>query len=190
MKKNQKEENVLENKEKKDPRDVVRNFFKELVPYIIIIFVVATIRTFIATPVRVNGSSMYPTLKDGEILILNKMDRKFKRFDIVVADVSDIKVIKRVIGLPGENISYENCKLYINGKETEDFVKECITEDFSLENLYGYDMIPEGYYFVMGDNRGDSADSRKYEIGLIKSNQIQGKATFRIFPFKVFGGIK
>ena len=177
MKKNQKEENVVEKKEKKDPRDVVRNFFKELVPYLIIIFVVATIRTFIATPVRVNGSSMYPTLKDGEILILNKMDRKFKRFDIVVADVSDIKVIKRVIGLPGENISYENCKLYI-------------TEDFSLENLYGYDMIPEGYYFVMGDNRGDSADSRKYEIGLIKSDQIQGKATFRIFPFKVFGGIK
>lgn len=187
MKKNQNEENVVE---KKDPRDMVRNFFKELVPYIIIIFVVITIRTFIATPVRVNGKSMYPTLKEGEILILNKMDRKFNRFDIIVADVSNIKVIKRVIGLPGENISYENCKLYINGKETKDFVKECITEDFSLENLYGYDMIPEGYYFVMGDNRGDSADSRKYEIGLIKSDQIQGKATFRIFPFKVFGGIK
>lgn len=187
MKKNQKEEKIIE---KKDPRDVVRNFFKELVPYIIIIFVVASIRTFIVTPVRVNGSSMYPTLKDGEILLLNKMNRNFKRFDIVVADVSNIKVIKRVIGLPGENISYENCKLYINGNEIKDYVTECITEDFSLENLYGYNMIPEGYYFVMGDNRQDSADSRKYEIGLIKADQIQGKASFRILPFKVFGSVK
>lgn len=179
-----------EEKVKLDPQDKVRNFFKELVPYVIIIFVVAMIRSFIVTPVRVNGKSMDPYLKDGEILVLNKMDKKYKRFDIVVANADRTKIIKRVIGLPGENIEYKNCKLYINGKETEDYVKECITEDFTLKELYGYVMIPEGYYFVMGDNRKASSDSRDYRIGLIKADKIQGKAIFRLTPFKKFGKLK
>ena len=183
-------ENKKDNKEKKDPRDVVRNFFKELVPYIIIIFVVATIRTFIVTPVKVNGSSMYPTLKEGEILLLNKFDNNYKRFDIVVANAANMKVIKRVIGLPGEHIAYENCKLYIDGEVVDDYVTECITDDFNLDDLYGYAIIPEGYYFLMGDNRKDSYDSRNFEIGLIKEDQIQGKVSFRLIPFKRFGSIK
>lgn len=177
-------------KVKKDPRDKVRNFFKELVPYVIIIFVVALIRSFIVTPVRVNGESMYPTLKDGEILVLNKMDRNFKRFDIIVATADKTKIIKRIIGLPGENVEYKDCKLYINGSVVDDYVKECITEDFTLKDLYGYVMIPEGYYFVMGDNRKASSDSRDYRIGLIKSDKIQGKAVFRLTPFKRFGKLK
>lgn len=182
--------NSEEKKIKKEPQDVAIKFIKELVPYLIIIFVVVTIRTFIATPVRVNGASMYPYLKDGEILILNKMNKKYERYDIVVANAANTKVIKRVIGLPGENIEYKNCKLYINGEEKEDFVKECITEDFTLEDLYGYAIIPEGYYFVMGDNRKESSDSRDYRIGLIKSEQIQGKAKFRLTPFNRFGTLK
>ena len=133
---------------------------------------------------------MYPYLKDGEILILNKMDNKYNRYDIVVANAANTKVIKRIIGLPGENIEYRDCKLYINGVEKEDFVKECITDDFSLENLYGYAMIPKGYYFVMGDNRKESSDSRDYRIGLIKAEQIQGKAIFRLTPFNRFGKLK
>ena len=175
---------------KREPQDIVIKIIKELVPYLIIIFVVVTIRTFVATPVRVNGASMYPYLKDGEILILNKMDNKYNRYDIVVANAANTKVIKRIIGLPGENIEYRDCKLYINGVEKEDFVKECITDDFSLENLYGYAMIPKGYYFVMGDNRKESSDSRDYRIGLIKAEQIQGKAIFRLTPFNRFGKLK
>ena len=179
-----------EKNEKKDPRDMVRNFFLELVPYVIIIFVVALIRSFIVTPVKVNGSSMYPYLKDGEILVLNKMDKKYKRFDIVVANADNTKIIKRVIGLPGESIEYKDCKLYINGEEIDDYVKDCITEDFSLEDLYNYVIIPEGYYFVMGDNRKESSDSRDYRIGLIKSSNIQGKVIFRLTPFGRFGSLK
>lgn len=182
--------NIDDKQLKKEPQDIVIKFIKELVPYIIIIFVVVTIRTFIATPVRVNGVSMYPYLKDGEILILNKMDKKYNRYDIVVANAANTKVIKRVIGLPGENIEYKDCKLYINGEEKEDFVSECITDNFSLEDLYGYAIIPEGYYFVMGDNRKESSDSRDYRIGLIKTNQIQGKAIFRLTPFSRFGSLK
>lgn len=170
--------------------DRVRNFFKELVPYVVIVFIVAMIRIFLVTPVKVNGASMYPYLKDGEVLLLNKFDNKYERYDIIVADVPNTKVIKRIIGLPGENIAYKDCKLYINGKVQEDYVSECITSDFSLEELYGYVVIPEGHYFVMGDNRQESSDSRDLRIGLISTEQIQGTATFRLTPFKRFGVLK
>lgn len=184
-----KKEKRVEKEEKKilTPQDRVRNFFKELVPYVIIIFVVALIRTFLITPVMVNGSSMYPYLKDKEILILNKTDKDYKRFDVVVAEAANTKIIKRIIGLPGENIEYKNCKLYINGEEQDDYVNECITNDFSLEELYSYVVIPEDYYFVMGDNRNKSSDSRDYRIGLIKKDQIQGKVIFRLTPLNRFG---
>lgn len=189
MKKDEKKENIenIKKDKSKTPQDVVINLLKELVPYVIIIFVVALIRTFIVTPVRVNGDSMYPYLKDGEILLLNKYDKSYKRFDIIVANASNTKVIKRIIGLPGENIEYKNCKLYINGNEINDYVSECITNDFSLESLYDYVVIPEGYYFVMGDNRKESSDSRDYRIGLINEEQIEGKSFFRLTPFSRFG---
>ena len=165
-------------------------FLKELLPYFVIIIVVALIRTFLVTPVRVTGRSMHPYLKDGEILMLNKTAKDYNRYDIVVIDVGDTKIIKRIIGLPGENIEFKDCKLYINNVEKEDFVKECITDDFSLEGLYGYLSIPQGYYFVMGDNRRESSDSRDSRIGLIKEDQINGRSSLRIWPFGRFGTLK
>ncbi len=170
--------------------DTVRNIFLSLVPYVVIIFVVFLIRFFIITPVRVTGSSMDPYLKNGEILMLEKYDKNYKRFDIIVANTTHTKVIKRIIGMPGEKIKYENCKLYINDEVVDDYVKECITGDFTLEELYGYLVIPEGYYFVMGDNRKESSDSRDIRIGLISKDMIDGKAIFRITPFSRFGKLK
>ena len=162
---------------------------KELIPYIIIVVVVVLFRTFIATPIRVDGPSMEDTLKNGDILFLNKLDKKFKRFDIVVIYKSDIRLIKRVIGLPGENIEYKDNELYINGELVED-ISLIRTGDFTLHELYGIDKIPEGYYFVMGDNRTISKDSRYYDIGLIKKSEIAGTTSFRIFPFNKIGRIK
>ena len=83
-------------------------FIKELVPYIVIIVVVVLIRTFIVTPVQVDGESMYPTLLDNQILILKKYDHSYDRFDIVVFKYNNSKLVKRVIGLPGETVSYKN----------------------------------------------------------------------------------
>lgn len=157
---------------------------KEAIPYVVIILVVVFIRTFIVTPVKVNGSSMYPYLKGGEILILNKLDRSYHRFDIVVVNVNGTKIIKRVIGLPEESISYQNCKLYINDEEVEDFVTSCITDDFDRV------FIPKGYYFVMGDNRQNSSDSRDYRVGLISKSQIEGTTSLRLYPFNRFGILK
>ena len=167
----------------------MKNIIKELIPYIIIVILVVLFRTFIATPIRVDGPSMEDTLKNGDILFLNKLNKSYERFDIVVIYKNNIKIIKRVIGLPGENIEYKDNILYINGKEVED-VALIRTGDFSLNELYGIDEIPEGYYFVLGDNRTVSKDSRYYDIGLIKKSEIAGTTSFRLFPFNKIGKIK
>ena len=170
-------------------KDKIIVIIKEIIPYILVILLAILIRTFIASPVRVNGKSMISTLKEGDILLLNKMSKKYKRFDIVVIDNNGTRLIKRIVGLPGENIEYKNNSLYINNKYVEDVAKEP-TEDFSLEELYGYKMLPEGYYFVMGDNRDGSSDSRDPRIGLIKKSDIKGKAKFRLWPLNRFGKVK
>ena len=162
---------------------------KGFVPYIIIVIVVVLIRTFIMTPVKVNGASMNNTLKDGDILILNKLDKKFERFDIVVINLGNTKIVKRIIGLQGESVSYENDILYIDGQPLTD-VSEDITDDFSLESLYGYTYLPDDYYFVMGDNRNNSSDSRDYRIGIIPKSKIEGTTSIRIFPFTKIGSFK
>lgn len=161
-------------------------FLKEIIPYIIIVVVVVLIRTFIITPVQVDGESMYPTLDDNEILILKKYDKSYQRFDIVVFDYYDSKLVKRIIGLPGETVSYQNNELYINGKKIDDVHLDVKTGDFSLLDL-GYTVIPEDYYFVLGDNRINSIDSRK--IGLISKDDMLGTTTFSIYPLKKFGFI-
>lgn len=159
---------------------------KELIPYIIIIIVVVLVRSFIITPVKVDGPSMEKTLYDGDILLLEKYDKDYERFDVVVLKYNNDKLVKRVIGLPGDRVEYKHDTLYINGEEIEEsFINEK-TENFSLKEL-GYNVIPEGYYFVVGDNRNNSLDSRY--IGLIKKDDIEGKVIFRIFPFKSFGKI-
>jgi signal peptidase I len=159
---------------------------KEIIPYVLIVVAVVTIRMFIITPVKVQGDSMTPTLNDKEILLLKKYDTKYERFDIVVFKTDDSKLVKRVIGLPGEHIKYVDNKLYVNNKIVEDAI-EGETEDFDL-NYIGYDRIPEGYYFVLGDNRGNSTDSRL--IGLISKKSMLGTTNFSIFPFNDFGKIK
>ena len=89
--------------------------FKKLIPYMLIIIVVILIRSFIITPAIVNGDSMEKTLKDGEVMLVNKMFMKIdklSRYDIVVIEKGDEYIVKRVVGLPGEHIVYKDNKLY------------------------------------------------------------------------------
>ncbi len=155
------------------------NFIKTILPYAIIVAVVILIRTFVLTPVIVSGTSMDDTLKNGELLLLKKYDKNFERFDIVVFDYGDSKLVKRIIGLPGETLEYKDGILYINGKETEDPFASS-TKDFKLTDL-NIDVIPEDYYFVMGDNRSNSSDSRI--IGPISKDTINGTTSFSLWPF-------
>ncbi len=157
---------------------------KELIPYVIIVLVVILIRTFIVTPIAVQGDSMVPTLKGNELMILKKYDKDYQRFDIVVVDKSVYKdsLIKRVIGLPGETIEYSHNKLYINGKELKDTYAYGETESFKTITL-GKDE-----YFLMGDNREVSLDSRI--LGPIKKDKIKGTVGIILYPFNRFGKVK
>jgi signal peptidase I, bacterial type len=170
----------------------MKSWIKEVLPYIIIIIVVVLIKAFIVTPVLVDGKSMHPKLHNNDLMLLNKTAYKFgtiKRFDIVVVEINNKKLIKRVIGLPGETIEFKDNKLYINGEEIkQDFLeKDIVTKDFNIEDIYGVKKIPDSKYFVMGDNRTDSLDSRSIVVGMIHKKQILGKSTFTLFPFSRFG---
>ena len=168
----------------------LEKIIKEIVPYIVIVIAVILIRTLIATPVIVRGDSMDETLHDGEVLILSKISYKLtdiKRYDIVVVkDKDDDYIIKRVIGLPGDDIEYKNNILYINGKKIKKSFTEEETEDFDLDDICDIndddceDGIPKGKYLVLGDNRDISADSRIK--GLIDEEQIMGKSVLRLWP--------
>lgn len=157
--------------------------YKEILSYIIIIVVVLLIKHFIITPIKVNGDSMNNTLKDKDIMILDKISYRFqeiKRFDIVVIKKGNDYLIKRIIGMPGETVEYKNNKLYINGKNIDEkFIHEK-TIDFIME-----EKIPDDCYFVVGDNRPVSNDSRY--IGVINKKDILGKTSLIIFPFSRFG---
>ena len=151
----------------------------DIISYVIIILVVVLIRTFIATPIKVNGDSMNNTLKDGYLMILKKFDKKIERFDIVVVKYKSDKIIKRVIGMPGEDVKYEDGKLYINDEEIKNEYNNN-TKDFKY-------YCGKDEYFVMGDNRGNSLDSRI--IGCVKRSDIMGSTDFIIFPFNKFGHV-
>lgn len=159
----------------------VKSFLKELIPYLIIIFAVVMIRTFIVTPVRVDGPSMNPTLEDNQLLILSKYQKKYERFDIIVFKHGKSKLVKRIIGIPGDRVEYKNNLLYINGEMIDEPFDHVVTNDFNLSDI-GYDTIPEGMYFVVGDNRKNSLDSRY--IGLVDKKDIEGVVNFSLWPFK------
>lgn len=158
-------------------------FIKEIIPYIIIVIAVVLIRTYIITPVTVDGPSMETTLYSNDIMLLYKFNKNdIKRYDIVVFKYGNDRLIKRVIGLPGDTIKCLDSKIYINNEEKS--------------NEYGYGSnlqfsqitLKEDEYFVMGDNRENSLDSRYF--GPVTGEQILGTTDFIIFPFNRFGSVK
>ena len=163
----------------------IRELIIDSLKLIIVIIILLFLMLFVVSVTQVVGSSMSPTLKDEEVLILNKFQYRFfdiKRGDIVSLDYEDTKyLIKRIIGLPGETVKIVNNQLYINDKiyEEEYLANDLNYDDFSLTDL-GYSKIPEDMYLVLGDNRENSLDSR--EIGLIKKEDINGKISLRIWP--------
>lgn len=171
-------------------KERIKRITKELYPYVIVVLIVILIRTFIITPAIVSGDSMLPNLQDNNVVLLNKLDYKLndiKRFDIVVVNLNGEKLIKRVIALPGEHVEYKDGMLYIDGFYTSEDFKHEDTADFKLETL-GYLKIPGNKYFVVGDNRTDSIDSRM--VGLISEENILGSVNLRIFPINKVGKVK
>lgn len=113
-----------------------RKIIKDILSFVVVAIIAIIIKFFVFSPVRVNGTSMVPTLNNGEFMILNEIGYRLngvKRFDIVVANIDGEMLIKRVIGLPGEKIEYAYNKLYVNGENVVESFKHGDTEDFSLD---------------------------------------------------------
>ncbi|OEH81961.1 signal peptidase I [Enterococcus rivorum] len=164
-------------------------FIKVLFPSLIFLFI---LRGFILIPVPVDGNSMKKTLSQGDMVLMEKFT-SIKRFDVVVFKLPDNSIyIKRVIGLPGDDIRYEDDQLFINNQPVEEHFLEKnkrkdhetapYTTNFNLIDLTNRDRLPEDSYFVLGDNRRMSKDSRSF--GAIKKQYILGKAQFVYYPIQ------
>lgn len=172
-----------------------KEIFSWVKAILIAVLLAFAIRTFIFAPIIVDGESMMPTLHNHERVVLNKMGTDIEdmnRFDVIVFHATEKKdYIKRVIGLPGDRIKYEDDVLYVNDKPVDEpYLNEykqmtdgLLTWDFTLDET-----VPEGQLFVMGDNRQNSLDSR--EIGTISIDQVVGKASFVYWPVKEIKLIK
>ncbi|HHV13863.1 MAG TPA: signal peptidase I [Clostridiales bacterium] len=134
------------------------------------------------------GVSMEATLNDGDEIIINKLTYRItdpRRFDVVVFKQSGKEHsyydIKRIIGLPGEKLQIEDGKIYINGEVTEDIINADVMNNYGLadEEI----TLEENEYFVLGDNRNNSEDSRFASVGTIRREEIIGKAFIRLKPF-------
>ena len=170
---------------------VMWEYVKIIVFSFIFVFVLTT---FIVRPVKVNGPSMYPTLVSGQLGFTNILSLNLTgidRFDVVVADRNngESQIVKRVIGLPNEEVEYKNGKLYINGVYTEEsfFDQDYVLFEMQYEadNLFTKDFGPvvlgADEYFLVGDNRLHSSDSRMF--GAFKLSDITSKSVYVWFPF-------
>ncbi len=173
----------------------VWDFLKTLLISMAVVFLVSN---YIVKPIRVEGSSMYPTLEDGSFGVSNMIGRNMKgidRFDIVILYVpeKDMYLVKRCIGLPHDTIRYENDVLTVNGQVVEeDYLKTEYRDSFpnaftvngDYQNTFEI-TLGDGEYYCLGDNRPDSLDSRYY--GPFKEEQVTSKGVFILWPFTQFG---
>ena len=177
----------------------MKKALKEIVSTLLYILVVLLgtwlIITFVGQRTSVSGSSMEPTLHDGDQLIMDKLTYHFsepERFDIIVFPFryeENTYYVKRIIGLPGETVQIDlQGNIYING--------EILEEDYGRETILfpGTAAEPitlgEDEYFVLGDNRNNSSDSRDVSVGTIHRDDIIGKAWVRIWPLNKIGILK
>lgn len=162
-----------------------KEWIKSIAIAVIIAFIV---KMFLFDFVVVQGSSMFPTLKNGERLIISKIQYEIgspEYGDIVVLHHNArVEFVKRIIGKGGDTIEIKSNVVYRNGKALDEpYINSGNYEDFAKVT------VPEGKYFVMGDNRPNSLDSRYTEVGFIDRSAIVGHVVFRFWPFDRFGAV-
>ena len=172
-------------KKEKPKKSLQREIFEWVMVFVVAAAMAFVVRTLIFEPVRVDGRSMLNTLQDHEFMIATKFDYLLgdpERFDIVICDYPNTEDgmyrVKRVIGLPGETIELRAGELYVDGEHVE--------QNFDMtpnETNYGPFTVPENHYFVMGDNRNNSKDSRSPMVGPLERSMIKGHVRAVVFPF-------
>lgn len=184
--------------EKERVEEKESSWVKELISTAVYLLVVVALTflfvQYVGQRTHVNGDSMNNTLEDGDNLIVDKISYRFRdpeRFDIIVFPYQhqeDTYYIKRIIGLPGETVQIEDGVIYINGEILEEsYGKEVMRSAGVASQLIE---LGEDEYFVLGDNRNNSSDSRDPSVGNIKEDDIVGRAFIRIWPFDKFGVLK
>lgn len=171
-------------KKEKPKKSVKREIFEWVMVFVVAAALAFVVRTFIFEPVRVDGSSMLNTLENNEFMVATKFDYLTgdpERFDIVICDYPNtddgMYRVKRVIGLPGETIELRSGMLYVNGQ----FVEQAF-DMTPNETSFGPFTVPQGSYFVMGDNRNNSKDSRSPMVGALDRSMIKGHVRAVVFP--------
>ncbi len=161
---------------------------------LIIVFLTWVIITFVGQRTKVDGHSMEPTLSDGDNLIVDKISYRFRdpeRYDIIVFPYQhqeNTYYIKRIIGLPGETVQVIDGYVYINGEKLDEHYGAEVMNDpgIAAEPI----TLGDDEYFVLGDNRNHSSDSRASSVGVLTRDMLIGRAWVRIYPFNKIGVIK
>ncbi len=182
-------------KKEKKSHSVAYELFGWLVYIAIIVGLTWLIITFVGQRTSVSGHSMETTLQDGDQLIVDKISYRFrdpKRYDIIVFPYQyeeNTYYIKRIIGLPGETVQVVDGYVYINGSrlESDIYGNELMDDPMAASQPI---TLGEDEYFVLGDNRNHSQDSRDPSVGEVKKDTIMGKAWVRIYPFDKMGVIR
>lgn len=174
-------------------RSLVINAFAWLRDLLLSILIAVLVILFLYRPVKVEGTSMMPTLFDQERLFINQFSYKFglgdiKRGDTVVfwsPEDHTQSYIKRVIGLPGDTVAVDNGYVIVNGKR---LVENYVPQEYRDDRSYPAEVVPPGEYFVLGDHRSSSNDSRAW--GFVPRSYIYGKAVFVFWPPDRIGAIR
>lgn len=176
----------------------MKSILKELMGWLLYIIIIVgaayLIVTFVGQRTQVSGSSMETTLSDGDQLIVDKISYRFrnpKRYDIIVFPYQyepNTYYIKRIIGLPGETIQIIDGYIYIDGEQLDEHYGNELMNDpgIAAEPV----ALGEDEYFVLGDNRNNSQDSRAVNVGVIHRKDILGRAWIRIWPLDSMGVIR
>ena len=176
---------------------VMKEFLNTAIYLLCVLGAVWLVITFVGQRTEVEGASMENTLHNGDNLIVDKLSYRFRdpeRFDIIVFPFqyqTNTYYIKRIIGLPGETVQImEDGSIYINGQKMEESYGREVIQPETIGRAAEPIILGEDEYFVMGDNRNNSSDSRTDIVGNIKREDIIGKAWLRIGPLSDFGVLK